>query len=243
MGFEVNIENFEGPLDLMLHLIKQNKLDLFDLDMDILADQYINYIETMQNMQLEVASEFLVELASLLEYKSKKLLPKEKVEIEEEYEENQIEKLRQRLIEYKQFKEVTPEFDERYQHRQKMLDKPVSKICDKWVKDIKVQDYEGNPYDLIKAMNRALRRYELSKPQQVTLNVYEISTDDRMDQIKERLLNFDDVITLEELCEDCDSLHMVITTFLASLVLIKDGYFNFSIKDEVIYLQKGGLDE
>lgn len=71
MKFEVSIEQFDGPLDLMLHLVKENKLDLFDLDMDVLASQYIAFIHEMQTLHLEIASEYLEELASLIEYKSK----------------------------------------------------------------------------------------------------------------------------------------------------------------------------
>ena len=75
MAFTVTIDQFEGPLDLMLHLIKDNKLDLFELDMDLLTDQYLHYLNAMESMHLEIASEYLAELAGLIEYKSKKLLP------------------------------------------------------------------------------------------------------------------------------------------------------------------------
>ena len=93
MEFTVLIDQFEGPLDLMLHLIRENKLDLFDLDMNVLTEQYLAYLETMESMHLEIASEYLGELAALLEYKSKKLLPREKVEITEEYEEDHRDRL------------------------------------------------------------------------------------------------------------------------------------------------------
>ena len=107
MDFLITLDQFEGPLDLMLHLIKENKLDLFDLDMNVLATQYIDYIHAMQNMHLEVASEYLSELASLIAYKSKKLLPRENVEVEEEYEEDQRDQLVARLLEYQRYKEVS----------------------------------------------------------------------------------------------------------------------------------------
>ena len=81
MEFKVTIDQFEGPLDLMLHLIKENKLDLFDLDMNVLASQYIDYIQKMEEIHLEIASEYLEELASLVEYKSRKLLPRNDVEV------------------------------------------------------------------------------------------------------------------------------------------------------------------
>ena len=106
MEFQISIDQFEGPLDLMLHLIKTNKLDLMDLDMNTLATQYIAYIAQMKQLQLEIASEYLSELASLIEYKSRKLLPRSEVAIEEEYEEDQREKLVSRLIEYQKYKDV-----------------------------------------------------------------------------------------------------------------------------------------
>ena len=239
MAFEVSIDNFEGPLDLMLHLIKENKLDLFDLDMNILADQYILYINTMEDMHLEVASEYLSELAGLLEYKSKKLLPKEKIEISEEYEENQLDKLRERLIEYNRFKEASLEFEKNYKERAKMLEKPISDKTQEWVKKVTIEDYEGNPYDLIKAMNRVLRRYMLNKPQEALMSINEMSTEDRIEEIKTNLSDCDEKIDFETLCNDCDSLHMVIITFLAVLVLIKENFVSFSIDDrEVIWIRR-----
>jgi chromatin segregation and condensation protein Rec8/ScpA/Scc1 (kleisin family) len=86
MGFEVETLKFEGPLDLMLHLIHEQQLDIFDLDMEVLTDQYLAYIHAMEDLQLEVESEYLVELATLIEYKSKKLLPKRDDEIDDDYE-------------------------------------------------------------------------------------------------------------------------------------------------------------
>ena len=86
MAFQITMEQFEGPLDVMLHLIKENKLDLFDLDMNVLTTQYLAYLDAMESLHLEIASEYLSELAGLIEYKSKTLLPRAKVEISEEYE-------------------------------------------------------------------------------------------------------------------------------------------------------------
>ena len=126
--FKVTIENFDGPLDLMLHLIKEKELDLFDLDVNVLTDQYMAYLNAMNEMHLEVASEYLVELASLIEYKSKKLLPKDQSELEDEYEEDPKERLVRRLLEYQQFKEVTSELNELYSERQNLLSKPLSSI-------------------------------------------------------------------------------------------------------------------
>ena len=73
--FNITIDQFDGPLDLMLSLIRENKMDLMNLDINLLTDQYIAYLNNMSELQLEIASEYLVEMATLIEYKSKKMLP------------------------------------------------------------------------------------------------------------------------------------------------------------------------
>lgn len=240
MAFEIAIDQFEGPLDLMLHLIKENKLSLFDLDMSVLCDQYLAYLNTVEAMHLEVASEFLSELAGLIEYKSKRLLPREKVEISEEYEEDQRDKLVRRLIEYQKFKEASSLFEVAYEERQKMMEKPISKKTEEWVKQVSIEAYKGNPYDLIKAMNRVIRRFELSQPLETQITVKEMSVDERLEQLKERLKHVKGKISFEQLCDDCKDVLMVIVSFLAILDLIKDQIVSFYIDDEdAIWLQAG----
>ena len=240
MAFTIMIDQFEGPLDLMLHLIKDNKLDLFDLDMNILTDQYLQYLNAMESMHLEVASEYLAELAGLLEYKSKKLLPREKVVIEEEYEEDQREKLVKRLLEYQRYKEVSAQFEQKYEERQLMMSKPISEETNKWVHTVTEAEIDGNPYDLIKAMNRVLRRMALSHPLETRMTVKELSLDERVVQIKKRLRDFVGKMSFEDLCSDCDSLHMVIVTFLSVLDLIKHKEITFTLDaEDVIWIIKG----
>lgn len=240
MAFTIMIDQFEGPLDLMLHLIKDNKMDLFDLDMNILTDQYLQYLNAMESMHLEVASEYLAELAGLLEYKSKKLLPREKVVIEEEYEEDQSEKLVKRLLEYQRYKEVSAQFEQKYEERQLMMSKPISEETNKWVHTVTEAEIDGNPYDLIKAMNRVLRRMALSHPLETRMTVKELSLDERVVQIKKRLRDFVGKMSFEDLCSDCDSLHMVIVTFLSVLDLIKHKEITFTLDaQDVIWIIKG----
>lgn len=238
MAFEIKIDQFEGPLDLMLHLIKENKLDLFDLDMNILCEQYLNYLNAMESMHLEVASEFLSELSGLIEYKSKKMLPREKVEISEEYEEDQRDKLVRRLIEYQRFKNISQEFSKMYEERQRQMSKPLSDTTSQWI--VSSDDtFEGNPYDLIKAMNRVIRRKSLETMQETTMQIYELSTEERLEQIKNRFKRVNDKIDFEILCEDCTSVHMVIVSFLAILDMIRSGDLNFYVEKERIWLMKG----
>lgn len=241
MAFKVLINQFEGPLDLMLHLIKENKLNLFDLDMEVLCDQYLIYIEEMDQMHLEIASEYLSELASLIEYKSKKLLPREKVIIEENYEENDKERLVKRLLEYQRYKEVSEQLKTFHEERSYMIDKPLSNEVNEFQKEIIVDEFEGNPYDLYKAMQKVLRRMALNHPYETKMKVHELSLDERVIQVKKRLKTMSGKISFENLCDDCDSKHMVIVTFLSILDLIKLQEIIYTIDDnDMIWVCKVG---
>lgn len=109
--YEIKIENFEGPLDLLCYLIEKNKLNIFDVKISDITDQYIDYINQMEQMNLEVTSEFIIMASTLLYLKSKTLLPKDTVEEEEITEEE----LLQRIIEYKKYKEISKQFKEMYE--------------------------------------------------------------------------------------------------------------------------------
>jgi segregation and condensation protein A len=101
--YAIKIENFEGPLDLLCHLIDKNKMDIYDINISEITDQYIEYINQMEKMNLDITSEFLVMSSTLLYLKSKHLLPKEQDDEEEITEEELI----RRIIEYKKYKEIT----------------------------------------------------------------------------------------------------------------------------------------
>lgn len=241
MKFTVTIDQFEGPLDLMLHLIKENKLDLFDLDMNVLTTQYIEFIHQMKDLHLEIASEYLSELASLIEYKSKKLLPREEVQVEEEYEEDQRTKLVARLVEYQKYKEISGKLRIDYENRQKHFTRPVSPLVEQWSIPIESDTLENqSPYELLKAMNRVLQRMILLKPYETKVTIKELSVEERLEQIKERLKDSNDMILFETLCDDCSSLHMVIVTFLSILDLIHQKWLDFTIDSEDhIYVKRG----
>ena len=241
MKFTVTIDQFEGPLDLMLHLIKENKLDLFDLDMNVLTTQYIEFIHQMKDLHLEIASEYLSELASLIEYKSKKLLPREEVQVEEDYEEDQRTKLVARLVEYQKYKEISEKLRIDYENRQKHFTRPVSPLVEQWSIPIESDTLENqSPYELLKAMNRVLQRMILLKPYETKVTIKELSVEERLEQIKERLKDSNDMILFETLCDDCSSLHMVIVTFLSILDLIHQKWLDFAIDSEDhIYVKRG----
>ena len=92
MDYKVSLNNFEGPMDLLLHLIKKENMDIMDINIEEIANQYLEYIESAQNLNLDISSEYLVLAAELIEIKSSSLLPKHEVE-EDEYEEDPRENL------------------------------------------------------------------------------------------------------------------------------------------------------
>ncbi len=241
--FKVTIEQFDGPLDLMLHLIKEKELDLFDLDVNILTDQYITYLNTMQQLHLEVASEYLVELAELIEYKSKKLLPKDTSELDDEYEEDPKDRLVRRLLEYQQFKEVSAALNEMYGERQMLMSKPQSQEAEQWMRSDDDQHYEGNPYELMRAMRRVLLRAHLSRPIETKYTAREISMEDRELEIRARLDKLPHTFRFEALLEDCHDLPMFIATFLAVLDLARQHTLFFTVdEDETIWFSRGTVN-
>ena len=109
--YNVKIDAFEGPLDLLLHLINRLEIDIYDIPMAAITEQYLIYIHTMKELELDIASEYLVMAATLLAIKSKMLLPKHEEELEEdfEYEEDPRDDLVEKLIEYRKYKEAAQE--------------------------------------------------------------------------------------------------------------------------------------
>ena len=129
--YEIKIENFEGPLDLLCHLIEKNKLDIYDINLNEITEQYIQYLNEMEEMNLEIASEFIVMASTLLYLKSKNLLPKQENDEEEVTEEELI----RRIIEYKKFKEISNvlkqnyiETGNRYYKEQEKIELPKQKL-------------------------------------------------------------------------------------------------------------------
>src|SRR5690625_1653735 len=103
-SYYVKIDGFTGPLDLLLHLIKQYEIDIYDIPVAQITEQYLEYIDTMQKLDLDIASEYLVMAATLLAIKSEMLLPNQEMDDEDEYEEDPREELVARLIEYRKYK-------------------------------------------------------------------------------------------------------------------------------------------
>lgn len=118
-GINFKVEAFEGPLDLLLQLIQQLEIDIYDIPMADITDQYLEYIHLMKEMELDVASEYLVMAATLLAIKSKMLLPKQELEVDFEFDDSvdPRDELVERLMEYKRFKEAAKQLKEKESER------------------------------------------------------------------------------------------------------------------------------
>lgn len=239
MEFNVSLSAFDGPLDLMLHLIKENKLDIFDLNMEVLAQQYMNYIHSMQDLKLEIASEYIEELAGLIEYKSKKLLPRNEAKVEDNYEEDQREKLVSRLLEYQMFKEASENLSLRYDQRNRYISRDPASLIEEWSVPQEIEDNSKySVYDLMKAMEKVIKRYYISQPYQTKLSVKEMSIEERAEEIEQQLLSTDHPLSFSALCHNI-SKKMMILSFLAVLSMIHERKISYYIDDkEDIYIER-----
>lgn len=220
MSYEVVIDDFQGPLDLLLHLIKEKEMDLETLEVSVITDQYLAYIDQMDADQLETMSEYLVMAAQLIEMKSKMLLPNEKVELEDDYQEDPREQLIRRLIEYKKYKDILDDVRECYEYRQTLHTKAPALMDDYVVDTSELIPDHLEVYDLIKAMQKMFQRKVLHAPLESRIARVEISIEERSDQIRQYFkLHKNQRIRFEELFEEPTRTFFVVT-FLSNTVLV-----------------------
>ncbi|MBY0122534.1 segregation/condensation protein A [Bacillus sp. S/N-304-OC-R1] len=226
MHYNVKIDAFEGPLDLLLHLIHRLEIDIYDIPVAEITEQYFLYIHTMQELQLDVASEYLVMAATLLAIKSKMLLPKHEEdllddELSMEEEENPMDELVEKLIEYRKYKEAAEELKQMEQERGLMFTKPPSDLSD-YVKEAQTEksDLNVSLYDMLGAFQKLLRRQKLQKPLSTKIARQEIPIEKRMAEILDDLRKIKGRRSFNDLFTVSDREHIVVT-FLAVLELIK----------------------
>ncbi|MBR2712551.1 MAG: segregation/condensation protein A [Bacilli bacterium] len=213
------INDFEGPLDLLLHLIKTSKMNIYDISIVDITEQYINFINKMEEMNLDVASEYLVMASELIEIKSKMLLPK----TEEEEEEDPREDLVNRLIEYQKYKDMIESFKELESSRKEIFTKePINynELSDGYIEN----NGEISLEDLVNALNKFLVRKEAEKPITTKITKKEISVSDRTRDIR-KLLNKKKSVSFFELFE-VKTREYVVVTFLSILEMAKLGEIN-----------------
>ncbi|HHX52885.1 MAG TPA: segregation/condensation protein A [Erysipelothrix sp.] len=236
MAFVITIEDFEGPLDLMLYLIRDNKMDLFDLDLVKLTHQYVSFIHQAQENNLEIASEYLSEMAGLIELKSKRLLPRPKIEDEFEDDLNDPTSLVARLIEYQRFKDASLDLSRRFIERQYQLNLYNTQYQFESKEEIEVF-YQHDIYDLIKAMNKVIARQRQIQMSEIVYTKTEYSIDERIDQIRQYIFKETNKFSIDELFNQHHDLEFKIVTFLAVLDMILMKEINYHVSDDEIYLK------
>lgn len=218
MEYKFKINDFEGPLDLLLHLIKESKMDIMNIEIVKLTDQYVKFIESMVEMNLNIASNYLIVAAELIHLKSKYLLPQIEKEEEEDTYEEEKEKLQNRLIEYERYKSLTQEFKELEIKRKEVYTKIPSNINEYRNKEIKL-DNDVSLNDLVNAFQKFLDRKKLQEPINTKITKKEISVDERIISIRD-LLKQKKKVEFTELFEELNKSY-VIVTFLAVLEMAK----------------------
>ena len=214
------IGDFSGPLDLLLHLIKKSKMEIFDIEISKITEEYLKYLESMKDINLDIASEYLVMASELIEIKSKKLLPNSDEEENEDSEYIDSEEvLKKRLIEYQRYKESTSVFRDLENNRASYYTKTPEAIKNYTDEEIK-NDGSVDMYDLLDAFQRLLERQKYSKPLNTKIARKELSVKERVVKIRDMLktrkrLNF------VELFDDFSKPYVVVT-FLSILEMTKN---------------------
>ena len=213
MTYRCNIEIFEGPLDLLLHLIKEQKMDIHDIAIAVITRQYMDTIDLMQDLNLEVAGEYLIMAAELTRIKSKVLLPVQEQELEEGEEgQDPRAELMRRLQEYQRYKEAAFELRVREHDRQQVFVRGGDVLVDEDSGEEMIQ--EASAFDLLNAFQKILKNKEFKKDYEVELSTFSVS--DRLTHILE-ILNAAKTITFDSLFTVLNTRQELIVTFLALL--------------------------
>ena len=187
MDYSVKIDEFEGPLDLLLHLIKQSNINIQDIDISVITAQYLDYINKMDELNINVAASYLVMAAELMEIKSKSLLPHtEEESTEEDDEEVSKERLINKLIEYQKYKDMTSIFKDLELERQKIYIKSPEKISN-YIDNTITNDGDTSIDDLVNAFKGFLERLDREKPITTKITNKEYSVKSRKQGLRKLL--------------------------------------------------------
>ena len=214
--YPVRLTNFEGPLDLLLHLIKKHEVNIYDIPIALITQQYLDYLELMQEMNLDVAGEFLVMAATLIHIKSRMLLPRPDP-TQEDPEEDPRDALVRRLLEHQRFKAAAELLHEKEIQRSAMWHRPDGRIADV-VGEAPEPEIEVDLFSLMAAFRHVLERMR-ARPK-VVLPPEQIPIETRIEQLLARLSETE-ACGFEELFADVQTRAGMIVTFLALLEMIR----------------------
>lgn len=220
MDYSIKINEFEGPLDLLLHLIKQSNIDIVDIEINEITKQYLDYINKMEELNINVASSYLVMAAELMEIKSKSLLPvNEEEDGTEDEEVVSKENLINKLIEYQKYKDMISTFKYMETERQKIYIKSPEKTSN-YLDEVIKNENDTSIDDLVDAFKKFLERKDKEKPLTTKITNKEYSVKDRKKNIR-TILEKKNKVLFTELFEEFNTPYIVVT-FLSILEMTKD---------------------
>ena len=218
MEITLRIDDFEGPMDLLLHLIKEKKMDLMNIKIEVIIDEYLKFIDEMERLNLDIASSYLVMASELIEMKSKLLLPRHE-EDEESEEEDPKEQLVNRLIEYQKYKDLTEDFKELESERKQIYTRLPENLKEYSDTNKLINNSDVTLDDLLQAFQKFLERKKLEQPLTTKVTKKEMSVEERTISIRTILKTKKKVNFLELF--DVLNKEYVVVTFLAILNLSK----------------------
>jgi segregation and condensation protein A len=217
VNFKIN--DFDGPLDLLWHLIKVNKMDIYDINIEEITKEYLNYINNNKDLSIDNNSEYLVMASELIHLKSKMLLNKKDEEDDSEYEINNEEELQRRLLEYEKIKGIANNFKDLEEKRSEVFTKLPSNL-EEYRTDNNIINSDVSINDLIKAFESFLKRQKDSEPLNTTVTKKEISVEERCLSIK-NFIHQKGKVNFTALFDDVSKPY-VIVTFLSILNMTKN---------------------
>ena len=217
MNYQCNLDVFEGPLDLLLHLIKEQKVDVYDIPIAEVTRQYLTYLDLLSEINLEMVGEYLVMAAELAKIKSRTLLPTPETEedaLSAAGEDPRAELVR-RLLEYQRYKEAAFELRQKEYNQQQLFTRTGEVVLDNSEQELLI---EANVFDLLTAFQKVLKEKSFKKNYEIKVTTLSVS--DRISGILE-ILNASESVTFDSLFTSLNTKQEVIVTFLAILELMR----------------------
>ncbi len=229
MDYTFTINDFEGPLDLLLSLVRQSKMDIYEIPIKTLIDEYIEFINSQKELNIDIASEYLVMASELLHLKSRMLINKEMDSVEsEEFEINTEDDLRNKLIEYEKIKNIADAFKDLEEKRSEIHEKSPENYLN-FADEIKYDHNVSTVDELYKAILEFQKRFKYTKPLNTRITTKELSVDDRIKDIR-TILNKKKRVNFLDLFEEV-SKEYIIVTFLSVLDMSKSNEINIIQED------------
>ncbi len=222
MEYQFCINDFEGPLDLLLHLVKTSKMDIYEIDIRVIIEEYLNFIESEKNNNIDIASSYLVMAAELIHLKSKMLIndeEQEEVSSDEEFHIESEEDLKRKILEYEKYKKLTETLEEQMTKRSNFYTK--SPMClDEIMENTQYQFGNLSLDDLVEAIKNFKYREKMAKPLSTRITKREYSIEKRINDIR-KILTVRDRIEFLDLFQENDK-DFLIVTFLSVLTMSKN---------------------